>query len=210
MYSPVHRDPLFVTFLLFCCLFFFLVYTRKKTRNHRKNRKKFIPRNYRDQIIEMMKKKNFILHELKGGIANLSGESGKKMEEKKHVTSLLICRNERGQARRVDIVVVPPEHWSYALLGWSGSTEMEKSWKHYTKHEYAGRPNVVDENGRKRKIEGQLRWYLSNSRLCYCIKPKGDQVLDKDVQYEPDCCTTERDILRELGLPWLEPWQRCA
>ena len=127
------------------------------------------------------------------------------------MTSLLICRNEFGKARRVDLVVVPPEHWCFALLGWSGSTEMEKSWKHFTKHEYQGRPGENDDSGRVRKREGlTLRWYLSNSRLCYCIKPKGQQVLDKDVQYEPNSLRTERDILRELGLPWLEPWQRCA
>ena len=164
-------------------------------------------------ILSALHRGGHIIHELTSGISVLNGESRNKTDEKKHITSLLIMKNEDCHGRRVDLVVVPPEHWSFSLLGWSGSTEMEKSWKHYTKHYYTGRPNEVDKYGRIRKNDrARCRWYLSNSRLCYAVKREGHSVLDSDVCYEEVEGTykTERDILRGLGLPYLHPWQRCA
>ena len=173
---------------------------------------KFIPAEYQQYILQTLRGKKHIIHEFSGGITSLSGVSS-KIPEKKHVTSLLLMKNETGIARRIDIVVVPPEHWCFARLGWSGSTEMEKSWKHYTKHFYKGRPGEVDEQERLREWDGnRCRWYLSNSRLCYAEKRFGEQVLDFDAKYEEEAgtYTSERDIFQGLGLPWLEPWQRCA
>ena len=176
----------------------------------------FIPTQYQEFILQVLRTQDHILKELSGGISSLSGVSA-KMPSKKHVTSLLLMKNQKGRARRIDLVVVPPEHWPFAVLGWSGSTEMEKSWKHYTKHIYEGLANEVDDYGRTRKYDkGRVRWYLSNSRLCFVAKEDGKPVLDKNVSFERldndgnSIYTTERDILRGLGLPWLEPWQRCA
>ena len=170
----------------------------------------FKPQDMLDLIIHTLKAKKYIIRELRGGIGVLSGGSGNKQEEKKHVSSLLLCRNETGKSRRVDIFVCPPEHWPFALLGWSGSVEMEKSWKHFTKHSYEGRHGDTDEHGRVRKMENQCRWYLSNSRLSYVEKGQNKQVLDQHVIHDILTLKSERDILRELGLPWLETWQRCA
>ena len=173
----------------------------------------FKPQDYLDLILPALKQGKHIIKELRGGISVLMGGSGNKLEQKKHVTSLLLCKNEEYKARRVDIFICPPEHWCFALLGWSGSTEMEKSWKHYTKHFYQGRPGQVDEYDRVMKYDqNRCRWYLSNSRLAFVHKMNNEQVLDKDVKWEREegALKTERDIFRDLGLPWLETWQRCA
>ena len=46
---------------------------------------------------------------------------------------------EHGEWRRVDIVVVPPEQWGFALLGWTGSKQYNRYLRQYTRGHMAKR-----------------------------------------------------------------------
>tara|TARA_B100000780_G_C21008021_1_gene403535 strand:- start:141 stop:905 length:765 start_codon:yes stop_codon:yes gene_type:complete len=174
------------------------------------NRPIFKPTLAMDTIVEMLSKGGHLIRDFN---ATEGGAIGNKTEAKRHPVKLLLVKNKKGKARRLDLFVCPVNHFHFGLLAWSGSTEMEKSWKGYVKKIYCGRPGAKDKEGRERAPDGQkLRWYLSSSRLSYVIKQPGIQILDQDVQYELQEGTlmSERAILQELGLPWLEPCQRCA
>ena len=61
-------------------------------------------------------------------VFNLSataGQSKRKSDVEQHHTRLLLMRNHEGKTRRIDLVVVPPHHWAYALLGWLDCDMME-------------------------------------------------------------------------------------
>ena len=142
-------------------------------------------------------------------VFNLStnaGQSQRKWDVEQHHVRLLLMRNLEGKARRVDLVVVPPRHWAYALLGWSGSTQFERSIKDFTKNVYKGPRGDTRHN----LIENNLRYYLSNSMLALVSKRQNQEVEEYDIVQRYDHCKTERDIFDMLGLRYLEPWQRCC
>ena len=155
---------------------------------------------------------DFLLSELAEHIAfNLSltgGRSDSRVDTDQHHVRFLLMRNREGEVRRVDLVVVPTGHWAFALLGWSGSTQFERSIKDYTKNMYRGPKEDVAHS--KALIEGHLRFCLTNSTLALVTKRPDAEVEEFDIVQRYDHCKTEQDIFEVLGLRYLEPWQRCC
>jgi len=106
---------------------------------------------------------------------------------------LLLCRFEN-VVRRVDLVFVPSYQWPFALLGWSGSQEFEKSIRNYT--------TKVFKDSHLEKHEG-CEWHLNSNSLSLIRKHDGKSVIYAH-------CKTEQDIFEFLGLKYLPPSQRCA
>ena len=167
---------------------------------------KFLPRECMDSLLKGLDA-HIIANLSVKGLYELKVSNKRKSESEQHHVRLLLMRNGQGKARRIDLVVVPPRHWPYALLGWTGSTQFERSIKDYAKNYFRGRE---DHSQVRELVEGDVRFILTNSMLALVSLKPGAIVDDDDIYYSYDKCETERDIFDTLGLRYLEPWQRCC
>eukprot|EP00943_MAST-04B_sp_MAST-4B-sp1_P006202 g6202.t1 len=81
------------------------------------------------QLLEMVKKNFYDVQLLKhdtGSFAT-SDTLPESREERHSIQLTVIKETESSLYRRVDFVCVPPRHWVFAVLGWTGTTMFERS-----------------------------------------------------------------------------------
>ncbi|CAO3702876.1 unnamed protein product [Rhizopus stolonifer] len=103
---------------------------------------------------------------------------GQDFSSEPELYTCAIIQPSKGILRQVDLVVVEPDHFATALLGWTGSRHFEKSLRDYAKKE--------------KSIT------LSNQAIFYTYgTEKRDMLAD-----------SEEEIFRILGVPYLDPTLR--
>jgi len=116
--------------------------------------------------------------------------------------------------RRLDLCFLPPEHWSFALLGWTGSKQFEKDIRTYAKS-LTHNDNPFSWKGRSYDLKPGESWKLSQKCLRKTWGDKSDPKELKGGVETGDCLdstvlTTEEEIFQFLHLDYLAPHQRCA
>lgn len=149
---------------------------------------------------EVMKvlNKNFCVALLSQGKPSFANSGGIAWGED-HAVSLFIVKDGSACGRRVDIVVVPPDHWVYAILGWTGTTFFERNLRTYVAHEF--KLNCVNHQA---SGPGE-RWQLTQKGLARVIHPaRGETPIVQERKF----VESEEELFEFLGLKYLEPWER--
>ena len=170
-----------------------------------------------------MRKRFFSVDVLKNNASHFADENAlRETREEKHSVHLTVVRESRESPfRRVDIVVVPPRHWVFAVLGWTGTTFFERTIRSYvdgkftdaTCHSLEHRSgNVVAKPNRYRENDPKFRiqWKLNNKMLVK-VKMCGSKCIeivnDGTTSGRPDF-NTEQELFKFLGLEYLPPHER--
>jgi DNA polymerase mu len=94
---------------------------------------------------------------------------------------------KEGKRRRLDIVMVPPEQWAYALIGWTGSIMLNRFMRRYARD--------------------QLGYCLTNHGI---VRIRDRALVPNELPGDGRTLQTEKEVFEFLGLPYIPPHLRNA
>ena len=164
-----------------------------------------------------------ILKNHSGSFAN--HDSLPETREEKHSIQLSVIKETpTSKYRRVDFVIVPPRHWIFAILGWTGTTMFERSLRTYVDGEFTEmmekninktKNNIGTSSSDKNRFKAKnpvnrIEWKINNKMIAR-IKMSGTkhvEIVQADgINGRPDF-NSEEELFEFLHLEYLAPHER--